>query len=123
MTDTPSAGPLGAPISKLTSRNVEHVRRLLLSAATFDEQIEVESLLDALWSIADIAVTRIAMQPEGPSGSQSGSVLMERLGEIRRLLHVAHDCGAEGETRRSAKALEEARTLLEAHGGELRGGV
>ncbi|GAA5199864.1 hypothetical protein GCM10023322_76440 [Rugosimonospora acidiphila] len=97
-------------LRELTADNVVLVRRRLLRATSFEEQIEVETYLDTLWSIADIDLRRARAR------RASSPAAVARVAEIHRLLQTAHDSAAADQVQAAADALEQAAALLSDRG-------
>lgn len=94
-------------VSDLLPATIEGVARRLRRSRGFVQLVYRESELDALWSLADLAVGKAAdRQPPahaGPLGLE-GAGQEDRL-RLRSLIHEAHDLAAGGRTDEAADLL------------------
>jgi hypothetical protein len=93
-------------LEELSAENIDLVRDRVAAAANFEEQIEVESYLDTLWSMADSAC-------HAASGrAVQGRVSRKTLEDVRGFLQEAHDSAAVDQTERALAALGRASDCL-----------
>jgi hypothetical protein len=101
-------------IEDLLPETIEGVAARLLLSDTFEELVYRECELDALWTLADIAISVIAHRETGhvPEAWQSfpeGSG--ETLVRLRSLLEQAHELAVDGGTTEAAAILHAAALL------------
>jgi hypothetical protein len=100
-------------VSDLLPATIEAVARRLRSSQGFVQLVYRESELDALWSLADLAVGKAAEHdpPEeaGPLGVEGAG--QEDRRQLRDLIHEAHDLVAASRTHEAADLLTRAASL------------
>ena len=101
-------------IEDLLPETIEGVAARLLVSDSFEELVYRECELDALWTLADIAISVIAHRETGhvpkawrdfPEGSG------ETLERLRSLLEQAHELAVDAKTAEAATILHAAATL------------
>ncbi|MBO0893388.1 MAG: hypothetical protein J2O39_03340 [Acidimicrobiales bacterium] len=100
-------------VSDLLPATIEGVARRLRGSQGFVQLVYRESELDALWSLADLAVGKAAEHepPEeaGPLGVEGAGPEDRR--QLRDLIHEAHDLVAASRTNEAAELLTRAASL------------
>lgn len=100
-------------VSDLLPATIEGIARRLRSSRGFVQLVYRESELDALWSLADLAVGKAAEHdpPEGagPLGVEGAGPEDRR--QLRDLIHEAHDLVAASRTNEAADLLTRAASL------------
>jgi hypothetical protein len=101
-------------IQDLLPETIEGVAARLLVSDSFEELVYRECELDALWTLADIAIGVTAAQQTGhmvkawqdlPAGSETDLVM------VRALFEQAHELAVDAQTHEAAAALHEAARL------------
>lgn len=101
-------------VSDLRPETIEGVANRLLTSDTFEKLVYRECEIDALWSLADIAVDMLALRETGnrvkawqvlPEGSDRDLVM------LRALLEEAHDFTVRAEPAAAAEVLYRASQL------------
>ena len=103
------------PIEDLLPQTISGLASRLLVTTTFADRVYRESEMDALWTMADMAVAemeeaerhgaKIMPRPELPNASQANLVTLSDL------IFRAHDLNADGESVKAAELLFEAARL------------
>ena len=104
-----------APIQDLLPQTISALADRLLSTTTFADRIYRESEMDALWTMADMAVSemeeaqrrgaKIVPRLELPNASQQNLVTLSDL------IFRAHALNADGDSQKAAEVLFEAASL------------
>lgn len=97
-------------IETLTSETIRQVARRLSSARTFEEFVYRESEMDALFTLADIAITT-SRESDHPLLARGLSI--ETLKSLRKLIFGAHDATHDNDVSSACNLLEEAAQLLD----------
>lgn len=97
-------------IETLTSETIRKIAERLRVARTFEEFVYRESEMDALFSLADIAITT-RRENEHPLLARGFS--LDTLRELRRLIFAAHDATHENDVVRACDLLERAARALD----------
>jgi hypothetical protein len=100
-------------VSDLLPATIEGVAVRLRRSHSFVQLVYRESELDALWSLADLAVGKAADRQAPPGAGLlgvEGASPEERL-QLRSLLHQAHDLAAASRPAEAADLLVEAARL------------
>ena len=101
-------------VSDLLPETIEGVADRLLTSDTFEKRVYRECELDALWSLADIAIEMTALRETGvrikawqaiPEGGERNLVM------LRALLERAHDLTVLARPLAAAEVLREAARL------------
>ena len=91
-------------VSELTSETVLAIAHRLDAASTFADQVYRESEIDALWTLVDIEVRQAEIAGDGAG--------LERWGDLRRRLWIAHDLVPEGHCAQAAAVLRDLASCL-----------
>jgi hypothetical protein len=100
-------------VSDLLPTTIEGVARRLRNSRGFVQLVYRESELDALWSLADLAVGKAAEHDPPPAAGPlglEGAGPEDRL-QLRALIHEAHDLAAASHPAEAADLLSEAARL------------
>lgn len=99
-------------VADLRPASFEHIAQALLTSTSFEDLVYRESEMDALFTLADIAVkeeerARAETMPARPDPT----AVEERLRELRRLIFDAHDLSHEDRNQEAAEVLRDAAEL------------
>ncbi|HUY05795.1 MAG TPA: hypothetical protein VMU99_00850 [Acidimicrobiales bacterium] len=97
-------------IEALTSETIRQIARRLNQTRSFEEFVYRESEMDALFSLADIAIST-SRESEHPV--LANNVPLARLRQLRELIFEAHDATHDNEVDTACELLERAAQLLE----------
>jgi hypothetical protein len=90
------------PIEELSCESLEATAQRLVSARSFEQFVYRECEMDALFSLADIAIASL--------GAKDASA--DTLAQVRALIFEAHDLSHDEEMAEAAVLLRRAATLL-----------
>ena len=97
-------------IDELSAASIRDVARRLNHSSGFTELVYRESEMDALFTLADIAISTARSAPANSSTDQRRQ---GHIAEIRGLIFKAHDCSHDDETVQAAALLEHAAVLMD----------
>ena len=97
-------------IETLTSETIRQVIERLAQATTFEEFVYRESEMDALFGLADIALTT---RRESEHPPLAHNVSLATLRQVRQLIFDAHDASHDSDVKSANELLERAAKLLD----------
>ena len=97
-------------IETLTSSTIRKIAERLALAKTFEEFVYRESEMDALFTLADIAITT-SRESEHPLLARG--ISLEILGRLRQLVFAAHDATHDNDVSTACELLEQAARLID----------
>ncbi len=97
-------------IETLTSTTIREIAERLRSASTFEEFVYRESEMDALFTLADIAITT---RRENEHPLLARGISLETLAQLRQLVFLAHDATHDNDVATACELLERAARLID----------
>jgi hypothetical protein len=101
-------------IEDLSPATITGVASRLIASDSFEELVYRECELDALWTLADIAIKMIALQETGHA-PEAWQALPENSGPnlvtLRALFEQSHELAVDARTEQAAAVLQEAARL------------
>ncbi len=97
-------------IETLTSTTIRQIAERLASARTFEEFVYRESEMDALFTLADIAITT---RRESEHPLLARGISLDTLGRLRQLVFEAHDATHDNDVIAACALLERAAQLID----------
>ena len=97
-------------VEALTSETIREIAGRLVKTRTFEEFVYRESEMDALFTLADIAITT-GRDNEHPLPTRD--ISLESLGQVRQLIFDAHDATHEDDVKGASALLERAARILD----------
>jgi len=97
-------------IETLTGKTIREIAERLIQAKTFEDFVYRESEMDALFTLADIAITT---SRESKNSLPAKGSSMQTLGHVRQLIFDAHDATHDNDVKTACELLERAATMLD----------